>query len=31
VDTIKHIDADQIREMAVKYLNPDEFYELVVV
>jgi predicted Zn-dependent peptidase len=31
VDTIKHIDTDQIREMAVKYLNPDEFYELVVV
>lgn len=31
VDTIKHIDETALNEMAVKYLNPDEFYELVVV
>jgi predicted Zn-dependent peptidase len=31
VDTIKHIDATELNEMAIKYLNPEEFYELVVV
>jgi len=31
VDTIKNIDADELRLLAKKYLNPDDFYELVVV
>jgi predicted Zn-dependent peptidase len=31
VDTIKHIDASELNKMAIKYLNPEEFYELVVV
>ena len=31
VDTIKYIDAVELREAAIKYLNPDDFYELVVV
>jgi predicted Zn-dependent peptidase len=31
VDTIKNIDADELRLLAKKYLNPDQFYELVVV
>lgn len=31
VDTIKNISADELKELAKKYLNPDEFYELTVV
>lgn len=31
VDTIKRIDATALNEMAVQYLNPEDFYELVVV
>lgn len=31
VDTIKTISADELKAMANKYLQPEEFYELVVV
>ena len=31
INTIRTISAEEIRELAVKYLNPEEFYELVVV
>lgn len=31
VDTIKSIDSKELKNLAEKYLNPDEFYELVVV
>jgi predicted Zn-dependent peptidase len=31
IQTIKQITAKDIQEMAEKYLNPDAFYELVVV
>jgi predicted Zn-dependent peptidase len=31
VDTIKTIEAKELKNLAEKYLNPDEFYELVVV
>lgn len=31
IQTIKTIDAEEIRQLAVKYLNPDDFFELVVV
>jgi predicted Zn-dependent peptidase len=31
VDTIKKISPDQIQELAIKYLKPDDCYELVVV
>ena len=31
IQTIKHITATDIQEMAEKYLNPDAFYELVVI
>lgn len=31
VDTIKHIDAPALQELANTYLNPEDFYELVVV
>lgn len=31
IQTIKTITPEQIRELAVKYLNPEAFYELVVV
>ncbi|MDE3235710.1 MAG: insulinase family protein [Bacteroidota bacterium] len=31
VDTIKSITADELQVLAKKYLNPEEFYELVVV
>lgn len=31
VDTIKHITAKQVQELANKYLQPEDFYELVVV
>ncbi len=31
INTIRNISAEEIRELAVKYLQPEEFYELVVV
>jgi predicted Zn-dependent peptidase len=31
INTIKTIQAEELRELARKYLNPDEFYELIVV
>ena len=31
VDITKNINADELNEMAIKYLNPEEFYELIVV
>jgi predicted Zn-dependent peptidase len=31
VQTIKTITAEELRELAKKYLNPQDFYELVVV
>ena len=31
VDTIKSIDSKELKYLAEKYLNPEEFYELVVV
>jgi zinc protease len=31
INTIKSINAEQIQELAVKYLVPEDFYELVVV
>ncbi len=31
VEVTKNINADELKEMAVKYLNPDDFYELIVV
>jgi predicted Zn-dependent peptidase len=31
VDTIKHIQADELRELANRYLQPDDFYELTVI
>ncbi len=31
IDTIKSISAEELRELAKKYLNPADFYELVVV
>ncbi len=31
VQTIKTISAEEIRELAKKYLNPDDFYELIVI
>lgn len=31
VQTIKNISAEELRELAKKYLNPQEFYELVVI
>jgi predicted Zn-dependent peptidase len=31
INTIKTITAEQVRELAEKYLQPEEFYELVVV
>ncbi|HEX2628333.1 MAG TPA: pitrilysin family protein [Chitinophagaceae bacterium] len=31
INTIKTIPAEEIRELARKYLNPEEFYELVVI
>jgi predicted Zn-dependent peptidase len=31
VKTIKEISAEEIQQLAVKYLQPEEFYELVVV
>ena len=31
INTIKTISAEEIRELAKKYLNPDAFYELIVI
>lgn len=31
IDTIKNINAKELQELANKYLNPEDFYELVVV
>ena len=31
IKTIKTVSAEELQELAKKYLNPDEFYELVVV
>jgi zinc protease len=31
INTIKSITAEEIKELAEKYLKPEEFYELVVV
>jgi len=31
IETIKHISAEELRELAKKYLVPEDFYELVVV
>ena len=31
IETIKTISAEELRELAKKYLNPEEFYELVVI
>jgi zinc protease len=31
VDTIKNISAEELKAMANKYLQPEDFYELVVV
>ena len=31
IETIKTITAEELREMAKKYLNPEQFYELVVI
>lgn len=31
VETIKRISSEELRELAKKYLNPEEFYELVVI
>jgi len=31
INTIKTISAEEIQQLAKKYLNPDDFYELVVV
>jgi zinc protease len=31
VNTIKNISAEELRELAKKYLNPEAFYELVVI
>jgi predicted Zn-dependent peptidase len=31
IDTIKHVSAVELQELANRYLRPDAFYELVVV
>jgi predicted Zn-dependent peptidase len=31
VDTIKNISAAELKELANKYLHPEDFYELVVI
>lgn len=31
IETIKNISAEELRELAKKYLNPEDFYELVVI
>lgn len=31
IETIKTISAEELRELAKKYLNPEEFYELIVI
>jgi len=31
IETIKTISAEELRELAKKYLNPEQFYEIVVI
>jgi len=31
IDAIKSVTVDELRELAIKYLQPEAFYELVVV
>ena len=31
INTIKTVSAEEIQQLAQKYLNPEEFYELVVI
>jgi predicted Zn-dependent peptidase len=31
IKTIKHISAEELRDLAKKYLVPEDFYELVVI
>jgi zinc protease len=31
LDTIRNVSAEELRELAGKYLNPEDFYELVVI
>ena len=31
IETIRTVSAEELQQLAKKYLNPDEFYELVVV
>ncbi len=31
IETIKSISSEELRELARKYLNPDDFYELIVI
>lgn len=31
IETIKNISAEELRDLAKKYLNPEDFYELVVI
>jgi predicted Zn-dependent peptidase len=31
INTIKTISAEEIRELAKKYLTPESFYELIVI
>jgi len=31
IETIKNISAEELRELAKKYLEPDQFYELIVI
>lgn len=31
LDTVRHVSAEELQELAKQYLNPDDFYELMVV
>jgi predicted Zn-dependent peptidase len=31
IETIKTISAEELRELEKKYLNPEQFYEIVVI
>jgi predicted Zn-dependent peptidase len=31
LDTVRNVSAEELQELAKKYLNPDDFYELMVV
>jgi predicted Zn-dependent peptidase len=31
IETIKNISAEELRELSKKYLNPEDFYEIVVI